>query len=162
MCHPALAVVAAIGGAVMQYQGQMKQAKATEQASKYNAEVQRMAAADALARGTEAAYDKRVQAKKFTSTQAAAGAGAGLDISTGTPLQLMVETKGLGELDALRALNNAQREASGLNAQAEITEWSGERAASALKSSAYGSLLSGASNAYFGYKMASMPAAKTA
>jgi hypothetical protein len=56
----------------------------------------------------------------------------------------------MGELDSLRLLNNSSREASGLTSQAAITQYQGDQAQTAGYIGAAGTVLGGASSAYFG------------
>jgi hypothetical protein len=68
---------------------------------------------------------------------------SGFDPNSGTNLSLMTETAGQGELDALKIKNNAQRVASGLEAQAVLTTSQGNAAQNAGYFNAAGSILSG-------------------
>ena len=117
-------VLAAIGTSVSAYSAVAAGQNAKETAD-YNAEMQRRQAKDTLVRGSIAADEKRQQARKIIGAQTAAMGASGFATDSGSPLQLLTESAGFGELDALRALNNAQRQASGLNAQADITQWQG-------------------------------------
>lgn len=148
----AVALVASAVGAgvsgVAAYQSGQSQKKAGE----YNAKMGELRARDALQRGADEAGEIRAKTRRVASSQAEAGAMSGVDISSGTPLALLTETAGLGELDALRTINNAQREAWGLGAQSELDLFQGRAAGRAGKLNAGGTFLTAAANTYFGAK----------
>lgn len=122
-----------------------------EDVADYNAEMQRRTADDALQRGALEAADKRQQTRQLIARQHAVQAASGFDTSQGTALDIMTETAGMGELDALKILNNAQRQASGLKASADLEIYKGNAASNAGKMNAAGSALSGAATAaYYG------------
>jgi hypothetical protein len=117
--------------------------------------MQERAATDALQRGSIEAAQVKERTRKLISTQIANSGAAGFDTSTGTPLDLAVEAKGYGELDALTTINNAQRVAAGGKAQAQLDRYQGRAASTAGTIGAAGTLISGASNAatsYYGLK----------
>lgn len=155
-CEPAtlltIAAVSATVGAGVSTYAQYQAGQSAKEAGEYNAEMGRRKAQDSLQRGAIEAGAKRDQARKVASTQAEAGAMSGVDISFGTPLALLTETAGLGELAALRTSNNATREAWGLKAQADLDEFQGDAAGRAGTLNAAGTFLGGASSAYMGYK----------
>lgn len=154
MCAPAIAAVAAVASAAISAYSAYSSGQSQKKASEYNAEMQRRAADDALQTGANEAAEHRDKVRQIMSSQVAATGAAGLNTASGTPLQILTETAGVGELDALRIVNNAQRRAYGMNAQAELDVFQGKAAGRAGFMNAGASLLSGASNAYFGYKAA--------
>lgn len=120
----------------------------------YNSEMQRRAALDANQRGSADAADKRQETRRLIARQHAIMGAGGFDPNSGTNLSLMTETAGQGELDGLKIRYNAQRQAAGLNAQADLTTSQGNAAQSAGYMNATGTLLSGAANAGLAsYKM---------
>ncbi|MDT8419344.1 MAG: hypothetical protein RQ754_02845 [Desulfuromonadales bacterium] len=141
---------AAVGGYAAYQSGQTQ-----KQAAKYNEKMGEYRALDAAQRGASEAAAKRDRARKIASQQASGMAAAGVDINSGTPLALLTETAGLGELDALTVTNNARREAWGYRAQGTLDRYQGKMAGRAGVLNAGGTFLGGASNAYFGYKAAS-------
>lgn len=159
MCEPisattmaTIAAGTAIAGTGVSVYSAIQQGNAAKASANYNAEMQRRAADDALQRGSISAAEHRDKVRQMIASQDATMAGGGADITSGSPLKLTTDTAGMGELDALRILNNSQREASGLNAQAENTRYTGRMAQRAGYMNAAGSLLSGASAAYTGYR----------
>lgn len=154
-CDPVtIAATAAVVGAGVSGYSTYQAGQSQKEAGEYNAEMDRRKAQDALQRGAMEASTKRDQARKVASSQAEAGAMSNVDISSGTPLDLLTETTGLGELAARRVQNNAMREAWGLQAQATLDEFQGDAAGRAGTLNAAGTFLGGASSAYLGYKAA--------
>lgn len=125
-----------------------------EETADFNAEMQKRTADDALQRGSIDAADKRQETRQMIARQHAAQAASGFDTTQGTAGLIMDETAGMGELDALKILNNAQRQASGLKASAELEMFKGNAASSAGKMNAAGSVISSASTVvgYYGMK----------
>lgn len=140
---------AAVGGYAAYSTGQ--NAKET---AKYNEVMGERKATDALERGADQAAIVRDRARRVAGTQTEGAAMSGVEVNSGTPLALLTETAGLGELDAMRTLNNAKREAWGLSAQSELDAFSGRAAGRAGTLNAGGTLLTGAANSYYGYKSA--------
>ena len=153
---PAIAVVSSIASAAISSYASYESGQSQKKAGKYNAEIGRQKAQDALQRGAiEAAY-KRAQARKMAGTQAEGAAMSGVALDSGTPLALLTETSGLGELDAMRIRNNAFREAYGHKAQSELDIYQGKAAGRAGYLNAGGTFLSGASSSYYGAKQAGL------
>ncbi|RMH12120.1 MAG: hypothetical protein D6698_15615 [Gammaproteobacteria bacterium] len=93
-------------------------AQAQSKAAAYSAQVAERQAQDALARGREEEQRKRMQVRRMIGTQKARLGANLVDVSSGTPSDLVADTAMLGELDALTVRNNAEREAWGYRAQA--------------------------------------------
>lgn len=125
-----------------------------KEAADYNARVAENAAKDAAQRGAIAADEQRQKTRQMIARQNAALSAGGLDASTGTPLDIQTETAGMGELDALRIVSNAQRQAAGYTAQAGLEQSRGDAARTAGYFGAAGSILGGVGSAgYYGSKM---------
>lgn len=149
---PIIAAVAAVVGTGVATYSAIQSGNAQKDAADYNAEMQRRKAQDALQRGSIEASAKKDQARRLASTQAEGAAMSGVAINSGTPLALLTETAGIGELNALRTVNNAQREAWGLKAQATLDEFQGDAAQRAGYLNGAGTFLNGASSSYYGYQ----------
>jgi hypothetical protein len=152
MCNPiAIAGIATslIGSGVSAY-ASYESGQSQKKAAEYNSEMQQRAANDALQRGAQEGADAKQHARQVISRQIAASGAAGFDSSTGTALDLSTEAAGFGELDALKSINNAQRQASGLNAQAGLTNYQGKMAGQGGLLTAGGTLFSGAGSAFYG------------
>jgi hypothetical protein len=139
-------VVSAIGTGISAYSSYAS-GQTTKKAAEYTAEMDRRASQDALQLGAAEGADAKQRARQIIARQNAATGAAGFDSSTGTPLDLATEAAGFGELDALKSINNAQRRASGLNAQANLTTYQGRMAAQGGLLTAGGTLFSGAASA---------------
>ncbi|WP_143741580.1 virion core protein, T7 gp14 family [Pleomorphomonas diazotrophica] len=105
-----------VGGGLLSAAGQISSANAQSKAAKYNAEVQRQNAmlAERQARNVLNAGMREEQKQKamtahLMAKQQAAQAANGVDVSFGTPLDLMVDTAKQGAIDALTIRTNAYR-----------------------------------------------------
>jgi hypothetical protein len=163
MCDVTLAL--AVGSAVIGGVGAIYQGQASAAASKYNAQVAEMNATlsdrrakDALARGAAAEQQKRMEVAQLKGRQLAASAANGVDVTFGSPLDAMVDTATLGELDALTIRRNAAREAYDYQVQAvngradaALSTMNGQNALMGSYLTAGGTVLGGLSNGYGDY-----------
>jgi hypothetical protein len=152
---------------------QAAQYAAQAQASQYNAQVAEMnatladrAAKDAIERGATEEQRKRMEVAQLQGRQRAAMAANGVDLTFGSPLDTLVDTAVMGELDALTIRRNAAREAydfdvQGMNYRADATlsrmgATSALAGASAAKTGGYlsaaGTVLGGGAKAYQTYR----------
>ena len=154
-CEPTtiatIAAVAATVGAGVSAYSQYEAGQTQKKAGEYNAEIGRQKAQDTLQRGAIDAANKRTQARKVAAAQAEGAAMSGVALDSGTPLALLTETAGLGELDAMRIRNNAFREAYGYKAQSELDIYQGKAAGRAGTLNAGGTFLSGAASGASSY-----------
>lgn len=116
MCDVGLALT--VGATVIGAAGAIQSGNAAAKASNYNARVQEMNARlserrgrDAIERGAIEEQRKRAQVAQIKGQQRVAMAANGVDLSFGSPLDVMVDSAVLGELDALTIRSNAYREA---------------------------------------------------
>lgn len=153
MSDPASAamLVMAIVGTGATVVGQRSAARAAAASSMRNADIARRAAADALKRGDVEIEKIRRDTGRIIGRQRAFVASAGAAVDEGSALEVLEDTAMLGELDVLIAKNNAAREAYGLETQSLsfLDEAASIKAASPWQTG--GSLLTGASNALYGY-----------
>jgi len=132
MCLPAVPAIAVAGlaltagtaalGAFSSYQQAQSNNKATEWNAKLlerNADIENIKARDAIERGKVAENEQRQKVKQFASSQKAAFSSSGLLADEGTNLDIIKDTAGFGELDALTIRRNAGVEAWSFNNQAE-------------------------------------------
>jgi len=127
------------------------QGEAADEAAKANAENAKARAHVALQNGAIEAANKKEKARRIASQQAEGAAAAGLRIDSGTPLALLTETAGLGEYDARVVMNNAQKQAYGLQTEADIFRMQGRAASTAGKLNAAGTFLGGVAGATGAY-----------
>lgn len=160
MCVPvAVAAVAMIASAVstgVSVYSSVKSGEAQKKAQDYNANIQAIHAKDVAQQGADSAAAQKEKQRRIASTQTAIMGAGGLDTTSGTPLQLLTETAGMGELDALRLQNNASRQAWGHTSQGVLDMYQGNAAASAGNMNAAGSLLGGVSKGFYGAYNAGM------
>lgn len=107
-----------------------------------NKDAYRAAARDSRQRGADEAAEHRQKVMKILARQNVAYSAGGIDTSSGTAADVMVETAGLGELDALRIMNNAQRRADQLDYAGDWQKYQGKQAWRASRLNALGTLLS--------------------
>lgn len=80
--------------------------------------------------------------------QRVAGASQGLDLSSGTAADLQAEAAQFGEMDRLEAINNAHRQAYGLQVESANYGNEAEQVRQASRSAMRSTLLTGASQLY--------------
>ncbi|MBY3038937.1 hypothetical protein HFO76_22695 [Rhizobium laguerreae] len=160
MCD--LGIALTLGSTLLGAAGTMQQAQATKAASNYNAQVAEMnakiadrQAKDAIDRGKQDEQQKRLQTAQLQGKQRAAMAANGLDLSFGSPLDTIVDTAKMGEIDALNIRTNAYREAYGYKvegtnqrASATLDRMRGDAAVKGGYLESMGTILGGAGKAY--------------
>jgi hypothetical protein len=112
-------------GALSSAQASSQQTAATQQAEGMQAQVQRnnatianWDASDAILQGAQKAQQSMQNTASLVSTQRATMAANGLDLSQGTPANIVASTKYQGELDTNTIQANAARQAWGYANQA--------------------------------------------
>lgn len=164
MCDIMMALT--VGSTLLGAAGQIQQGQATAAANRYNAQVQEMNATlserrakDALERGKVEEQRKRQQVASLRGQQTAAMGANGVDLSFGSPLDTLVDTATLGELDSLTIRTNFAREAydyrvDAMNkrAGASMSRASADNAITGSYLNAGGTILGGAGKAYGQYK----------
>lgn len=115
MCDPVSGLI--IASTLLSAAGAVQQGNASAAASRYNAQVAEMNATisdkrarDALERGQVEEQKQRQKTASIMGAQKAAMAANGVDLSFGSPLDTIVDTATMGELDALTIRSNAYRE----------------------------------------------------
>jgi len=154
MCAPAAVAVAMLVAAAASAYSQKQQSKYQSKMAEYNADVQEKSANAAINAGNEQAAQARARARQLQGTQAATLAANGVDLGGGTAVDIFADTAQQGELDALTTVNNAQRQAYGLQAQAAGNRSQASAFTSFGNQQAGLTLLNGAISAYGGYTSA--------
>lgn len=160
-------IMAAIGlvGTAVSAMGAIQQAKAASAAANYNAKVADMNAKiserrseDALERGRQAEQRKRLEVAQIQGKQRAAMAANGVDLGFGAPLDTLIDTATMGEMDALTVRQNAAREAydfrvdaSNGRAEANLKRMEAKSALTGGYLAAAGTAISGIGGAYKSY-----------
>ncbi len=170
MCSLTMALT--IGSTLLGAAGQIQQGNAAAAAADHNAKIADMNATiserrakDAMERGQQEEQRKRIDVAQLQGRQRAAMAANGLDLTFGSPLDTLVDTAVLGELDALTIRQNTAREvydrkvdASNQRAGAQLQRMEGRSAKSAGYLAAAGTVLTGAGRAYGQYKQSKIGA----
>lgn len=158
MCEPTTMLM--IASTTLAGVGAIQQGNAANAAGKYNAQVAEMNATladrrakDALERGAVEEQQKRAQVAQLQGRQRAAMAANGVDLTFGSPLDTLVDTAVLGDLDALTIRQNSAREAydfrvQGVNSRADagLSRASGRAAQTGGYLAAGGTVLGGAAD----------------
>ena len=137
----AISLGSTIIGGVMSANAANQQGRVAQQVAKNNATIAEYQATDAVRRGSEEANAIRRRASQLEGTQRATMAARGLDLTGGTPQQLLDETNFFGEADQRTARYNGSVEAWGKRAQASNMRAEGAAAASAGRTQAFSTLL---------------------
>jgi hypothetical protein len=99
------------GSAVMGAAGAYQQSQASKAVAENNAHTAGVQAEDAIRRGDLEAQNQMRQSRQMVGAQRAAYSARGLDISTGTPSDVIEQTDFFGQSDAATARTNARKEA---------------------------------------------------
>ncbi len=160
MCDIGTALM--VGGTLLSGAGQISSANANAKAAKYNAEVQRQNAqlADRQAKnvldaGTREEQKQKAMTTQLMAKQQAAQAANGVDVTFGSPLDLMVDTAKQGAVDALTIRTNAYRnyddtrnQAVSYRNQGSLYDMEARNSRTAGVLNAFGTTLSGLGTAY--------------
>ena len=160
MCSIALGLTlaaTAIGavGQVQQGQAAMASAKYNNQVAQMNAKIAERKAQDALERGKREEQKQRMETAALMGRQKAALGANNVDVTFGSPFELINTTATLGEMDARTIRTNAAREsydfrveAANKRAQGQMALLEGKSQRTGSLIAAAGTLLGGAGNAY--------------
>lgn len=153
MCEPTtiLAGSALALGAVSAY-GQYQTGQQQARIANANADAQEIAARDTINAGNDAAYQQRQQTRQLQGRQAAAFGAGGTDMTSGSALNIFGDTAAGGQLDALTTVNNAERQAAGLNFQAGVSRAQGQIDRNAANLGATNTILNTSLKAYGAYQ----------
>lgn len=127
MCDVGTAALAvsAVSGGLSAY-SQIQTGRANAALANANADAQEQAARDTINTANDQAYQQRQQARRVAGQQTTALAANGADLTSGNALDLTTETMQQGALDALTTINNGQRQAAGLQFQADTSRAQGK------------------------------------
>lgn len=159
MCEPVSMMMAATAASVG---GQLIAGKAASQSADFNAKMLRNQAAyedqqarDAISRGAEDVREVYETGAALRGQARAGYSASNVDLSYGSPLDLMLSNARNIELDATRTGENARREAQGISfgasqmrQNARITKAEGRNAKSAAMIGSVGTVLTGGANIY--------------
>jgi hypothetical protein len=119
-----VAIAATVVSAAVSAYGAVQQGNAAKNAAEYqsavnrnNQQVAEWQAGDAIRRGEEAERQHRLRVAGVIGKQKSSMAANGVDLSSGSPLDIIGDTALFAELDALTIRSNAEREAYGYRVQ---------------------------------------------
>jgi hypothetical protein len=138
---PAAAVVASVG---IQAYSQYEAGQENAAAARRNAQLAENAAADALQRGEQKVWMRRMVGQRRIAAQTVAYAHAGVDVQSGTPAKAISDTAMVSELDAQTERNNAYRTAWGYRMHAAALRSAASASERAGNLAAIGALIGGA------------------
>jgi|SRR5215217_1913032 len=141
----AAAIASAVIGTGVAVYGQVQAAKTAKEMGEYNAKLAENQAQQVDMDARESVKRRREQNRRFQGMQRTAFAKSGVSIE-GSPLEVMAETAGILELEALDASRQASQQTSALRAQGAYDRRVGSTQARAAYIGAGASLLAGASN----------------
>lgn len=164
MCDPVTMML--VGSTALTAAGSIQQGAAAKASANYNAKVADMnakisdrQARDAVARGQIDEQQQRMKTSQVLSQQKVAMSANGVDLKFGSPLDALVDTATMGELDALTIRTNTAREVRDLRqqganqtAQAGLLRAQGSAAQTGGYLGASGTVLGGGSDAYTSYQ----------
>lgn len=142
----ALSLFGGLVGSIASAGDAERQGREDAQAFERNARLARLAAMDAESRGAQEAGRARMKGTQVIGEQKVAFAASGVDVSSGSPLALMADSRMMSELDAQTLKNNAAREAWGLRMEADDLDKQAKRSRQRGRNSAYGALFGGIAN----------------
>jgi hypothetical protein len=136
--------IASLAGTGVQAYGQYQAGQDQASAQDYNAEVDRNEALAAKDKATQDEILSRERSRRIIGMQRAAYGKAGVDISTGTPLDVMAQAAADAELDALNIRYAGEMLSNKYLNQASQLDWLAPKTATAGILNAGGTILSGA------------------
>ncbi len=152
-------LVLGVAGGVQQANAQKANAEFQEDQAKENAKGAEAQAQSATMTGLVEEDRQRQRTRAFLASQRTTLAANNLDMSTGTPLELLGDTAAMGEQDALTIRANAAREAWGYRSQSvdfrnqgAIARATGKNQSRATYLTTAGNAATSGATAYSGYR----------
>lgn len=139
-----LSAISSIVGAA----SQASQGQAAYDYSAYNASIAEENAKETRAVAAQNESDQATTVRRVISSQRAAAAASGVDVSSGSPLELMSETAASGAYDALKIRYAGSVQAANYESQAALDRLQGQMYRTAGYSRAGATLLGGASRVF--------------
>lgn len=143
-------------GSVFKAGGQKRQAQLDAFYAEENAGLSDLSAADALARGSQEAGEKRMQGSADIGSMVAGYGASGVDGTVGSAADSIAQARYINELEASRISNNAAREAWGIKVEAHRYRQQAKADRERGNADMFTTLLGGAGDAAEGgYRLAS-------
>lgn len=143
----AITMAATVGSGVMSAGAAYQQGQMAKQAAENNARMAEYAAQDAVRRGEEDVQAVQRKTSQLSGRQRGLMAARGLDLSMGTPAEILDQTDFFGQTDVNTTRFNAARDAWSLRARGQAEEFEGRMAARNANAQAAGTLLGTAAGA---------------
>jgi hypothetical protein len=144
----ALPVVLMAASTAMAVAGAVKQGQAASQAANYNSQLATQNAGIAAAQGEAAAQAQSRDSQRRIGTEMAAYGASGVQMSDGSPADVLADSARSAALDNLTTRYNYQLKGLGYQDQASLESAQSSNASAAGYLSAIGSGIGGASRAY--------------
>jgi len=144
MAIPIMMVVGAAVSAV----GAVRQAQAQAGAARYNAQIAEQNSQIATAQGNAAAEAQSRDAQRKMGAMVASYGAAGVDVSSGSPADVLADSARSAALDNLTIRYNSKLRAMGFDQQAALDRSTADNADTAGYINATSSLLQGAGKAF--------------
>jgi hypothetical protein len=144
----AVAAGAAVVGAAVSAYSAIKQGQSAQAAGNYNAQVAQNNAISATQQGSAAEAQSRLQSRAQIGLEQANFGASGVDMSSGSPLDVLRGSAAQGELDAQQTKYSYQMKALGYSTDATLSSFEGNNAANSGYLGAAGRLLAGGASAY--------------
>lgn len=135
--------ISSIGGGISNANAISANAAYQQSVSDTNAKLASLQAKEATIMGSYAASRRNLQTRQQVGTAKTSMAAGGVDISSGTPSQIISSIEGVGAQDELMIRNNAARQAWGHQTQALEATYAGQFARLTGRAEAQQTLLTG-------------------
>lgn len=132
-----------LGSSYLESQGIKSEGRFQQTQADFNARMAERQAEDALVRGEKKAHDVKRAGKQFTGEQKVAYGAQGVDLSMGSPTDVMASTREDVGRDIEDVKNNAWRESFGYRSQAADYRLAGKYAKYSARTRARNTLISG-------------------
>lgn len=132
-----------LGQAYLESEGIKAEGRLQKTQADFNARMAETQAEDALFRGEKKAHDVKRAGKQFGGEQKVAYGAQGVDVSVGTPTDVMASTREDVGRDIEDVKNNAWRESFGYRSQAADYRMAGRYAKYSARNRARNTLISG-------------------
>lgn len=130
-------------GTGMNAYGQHQQGEASADAARYNAEIDLFNAQQARVQGQVASEAQARQARKTVGSMVANYGASGVQVDTGSPMDVLVDSARQAALDNLTIKYNAEMQARNYETQADLAYKNASASHTAGNMNAFSSLFSG-------------------
>jgi hypothetical protein len=151
MVLPIIAAAMSVTGSIVSAYSSYQAGKESRDRARKNAELMRLDAAAYLQQGEQSAQEVGKQVSGVLGAQASSYASQGVKVDTGSAAMVAEQSLAAAGVDTVRLRREARKHYDNLYRQAQMMEDEGEAAARAGNMAAFGSVLSGSSQAASNY-----------